>query len=257
VTIGYGISEAGAAVMLSSPDREDDSVGYPLPGIKVRLYDEENDVYHDPLYGPCRGVLYISSPSVSCGRIDDKVLFELTDIDGEKYLNTYDLMETREDGAFYFIGRMNKFFVNNDGVRFDSGLVERAISSRPGIESCGIAPRFSRTVHDTVPSLYIQTTERGLWALDAVRRALIKTFIDDDLFKDSCLPFDVTITNEIPYNEGGKVDIYSITTGGVKGRRFGVVPVMEDGELKDIWLEPFEIRRSDRKAMPEELKKNF
>ena len=256
LTIGYGNSEAGAAVILSKSDRKDDSIGYPLPGVKVRLYDEDKKTFLDPADGPCRGVLHICSPSVSCGRIDNDVLFELTEIDGEEYLNTYDLVETREDGAYYFVGRMNKFFVNNDGVRFDSGLVERAVSAEPGIEGCGIAPRFSRGMRDTVPSLYVQTEERGMRAREAVRKALKEVFITDDLFRDSYLPFDVVITDEIPYNDGGKVDIYQITTEHVQGRRYGVMPVTEDGVLKDIRLEPFDRHESDRRAMPDELKKH-
>ena len=255
-TIGYGNSEAGAAVILSSPDRDDDSIGYPLPGVKVRLYDEEKEVFLDPADGPCRGVLHICSPSISCGRIGKEVLFELTEIDGEKYLNTYDLVETREDGAFYFVGRMNKFFVNNSGVRFDAGLVERAVSAQPGIEGCGIAPRFSRTIRDTVPSMYVQTSAKGIRAREIVRNALRAVYIDDDLFKDTYLPFEVTVTDEIPYNDGGKVDVYRITTGGVRGHKYGIVPVTEDGVLKDIRLEEYRRRESDTKAMPDELKKH-
>lgn len=255
-TIGYGNSEAGAAVILSSPDRDDDSIGYPLPGVKVKLYDEEKEVFLDPADGPCRGVLHICSPSISSGRIGKDVLFELTEIDGEKYLNTYDLVETREDGAFYFVGRMNKFFVNNSGVRFDAGLVERAVSAQPGIKGCGIAPKFSRTIRDTVPSMYVQTSKKGRGARDTVRDALKAAYIDDDLFKDTYLPFEVTITDEIPYNDGGKVDIYKITTGGVKGRKYGVVPVTEGGRLKDIRLEEYNLFESDIKAMPDELKKH-
>jgi acyl-coenzyme A synthetase/AMP-(fatty) acid ligase len=183
------------------------------------------------------------------------VLFELTDIDGEKYLNTYDLVETREDGAFYFVGRMNKYFVNNSGIRFDAGLAERAVAAQPGIDACGIVPRFSRTMRDSVPSMYVQTSEKGRRARDMVRKALIGAYIDDGLFRETYTPFEVTITDEIPYNDGGKVDIYRITTGGVRGHKYGIVPVTEDGVLKDIRLEEYRMRESDRKAMPEELKK--
>ena len=257
VTIGYGNSEAGGAVIVSTADRKDDSIGFPLPGVKVRLYDEEKEVFLDPADGPCRGVLHICSPSVSYGRIDDKLLFELTEIDGEEYLNTYDLIEVREDGAYYFVGRMNKFFINNEGIRFDAGLVERALSAQPDIEGCGLAPRLSRTIRDTVPSLYVQVSRKTENRRAAVRRALKEVYITQDMIKDSYLPFDVTITDEIPYNEGGKVDIYKITIGKVKGRRYGVVPVNEAGVLRDIRLEPFDERGSDRKAMPEELKKHY
>ena len=213
-------------------------------------------MFLDPADGPCRGVLHICSPSISCGRIGDNVLFELTEIDGEQYLNTYDLVETREDGAYYFVGRMNKFFVNNNGIRFDTGLVERAMTAQPGIEGCGIAPRFSRAIRDTVPAMYVQTSGQGIRARETVRKALKNVYIKDGLFKDSYLPFEVTITDKIPYNEGGKVDIYKITTGGVEGRKYGVVHVTENGELKDILLEKYLRIESDKKAMPEEMKKH-
>lgn len=243
--------------MVSTADRKDDSIGFPLPGVKVRLYDEEKEVFLDPADGPCRGVLHICSPSVSCGRIDDKLLFELTEIDGEEYLNTYDLIEVREDGAYYFVGRMNKFFINNEGIRFDAGLVETAMSAQSDIEGCGLAPRFSRAIRDTVPSLYVQVSRKTENKRAAVRKALKEVFIARDMIKDSYLPFDVTITDDIPYNEGGKVDIYKITTGKVAGTRYAVVPVTEDGVLKDIRLEAFKRRGSDQKAMPEELKKHY
>ena len=89
-----------------------------------------------------------------------------------------------------------------------------------------------------------------------VRDALKAAYIDDDLFKDTYLPFEVTITDEIPYNDGGKVDIYRITTGGVRAHKYGIVPVTEDGVLKDIRLEEYQRRESDRKALPDELKKH-
>ena len=152
---------------------------------------------------------------------------------------------------------MNKFFINNEGIRFDAGLVERALSAQPDIEGCGLAPRLSRTIRDTVPSLYVQVSRKTENRRAAVRRALKEVYITQDMIKDSYLPFDVTITDEIPYNEGGKVDIYKITTGKVKGRRYGVVPLNEAGVLRDIRLEPFDERGSDRKAMPEELKKHY
>ena len=111
-----------------------------MDGIKIKLYDEDEKKFYDPGDGPRTGVMFMNTPSVSCGRIDDNVIFELEEIDGEKYLNTYDVVTVGEDGALFYTGRMNKFFVNNQGVRFDAGLVERAVSAQPGIESCGMVP---------------------------------------------------------------------------------------------------------------------
>ncbi len=37
---GYGISEAGGACILADPEREDDAIGRPLSGVKVKIFEE-------------------------------------------------------------------------------------------------------------------------------------------------------------------------------------------------------------------------
>ena len=253
VSVGYGLSEAGGACMLSSPDRDDDAIGWPLKGIRIRLYDEENGVFHDPAEGPAEGVMYLCAPSVSCGRIDDKTFFELKEIDGEQYLNTYDLVRTGEDGAFYYCGRMNKYFVNNSQVRFDAGLVESAVSAQPKIESCGLVPGYDKIMRDTVPVLYIKPTLPAKDAKSAVRGALKGAFITRGTIKDTNLPSECVITDNIPYNDSGKVDIRQITTGNVDGYRFRVIPVRHDGVLTDIRLVPYRNTLTAERGFPEEL----
>jgi acyl-coenzyme A synthetase/AMP-(fatty) acid ligase len=254
VVIGYGLSEAGAACIISSPDRDDDAMGYPLPGVKVKIYDEDEQKYYDIEDGPRTGVLFISSASVSCGRLGDKVFFELDDIDGEKYLNTYDCVRVNEDGSLTYAGRMNRYFVNNEGVRFDSGLVETSVAAEPGIEECALAPEFSKWIHDTVPVLYVKTAERGRAAENTARIVLKKVFIEDGKIKDTNLPAQLVLAKDLPHNKSGKVDVNSIRDGVVNGRRFAVHPVRTNGKLRDVEL----IRINDSEAqliagVPEEV----
>lgn len=253
VTVGYGLSEVGGACMISSPDRMDDAIGWPLKGIKIKLYDEEKDVFYDPADGPATGVMFMSGPSVSSGRIDDKVFFELKEIDGESYLNTYDLVRTDDDGAFFYIGRMNKFFVNNSQIRFDAGLVERAVAAQPKIESCGLAPGYDKLLRDTIPMLYVKATMPAKDAKTAVINALKGAFITEGAIKDSNLPTECIITDEIPYNASGKVDIHHITTGNVDGYRYRVIPVRQGGTLTDIKLNTYSNSYKEERGLPEEL----
>ena len=253
VTIGYGLSEAGGACIISSPDRKDDAMGWPLKGIKIKLYDEEKDVFLDPADGPATGVMFMSSPAVSCGRIDDKVFFELKEIDGEQYLNTYDLVRVGEDGAFFYCGRMNKFFVNNSNVRFDAGLVERAVSAQPGIESCGLAPGYDKVLRDTVPVLYVKATMPAEDAKKTVIDALKGAFITEGVIRDSNLPLECVITDDIPYNALGKVSTHQIMTGKVDGYRYRVIPVRHAGTLTDIKFVTYETAFQKERGIPEEL----
>lgn len=253
VTVGYGLSEAGGACILSTPDREDDSIGKPLAGIKVKIYDEEKGKFFDPSDGPVEGIMYMNSPSVSSGRIDDKVIFELEEIDGEQYLNTYDLVMVDEEGTFYYAGRMNKFFVNNKNVRFDAGLVERAVTAQPDIESCGLAPAYDKALRDTVPVLYVKPVMSASKAKDAVRDALKGAFIDEGVVKETNLPSECIITDEIPYNAMGKVDVHQITKGTVDGYRYRVIPERLGRKLIDVRLETYRNAFFVERGLPEEL----
>ena len=256
ITVGYGLSEAGGACIVAPVDREDDAIGYPLSGIKIKLFDEDEKKFYDLSDGPRTGVMYMSSPAVSCGRIDDTVYFELEEIDGEQYLNTFDLVRVGDDGALYYEGRMNKYFVNNEGIRFDAGLVEKAVSSQPDIESCGLVPGYGRFIRDTVPILYVQTRMPAEDSAETVRKALIQAFITEGVIKDTNLPSECVITDSIPYNASGKVDSHQIATGNVDGYRFNVLPVREDGELKDIILGEYDGRPWIKTGLPEELDNN-
>ena len=238
ITVGYGLSEAGGPVLISSPDREDDSIGYPLPGIRIKIYDEEKHLYYDLEDGPRTGVLFISSPAVSKGRIDDKVFFELEEIDGDQYLNTYDLVDVGEDGAIYYVGRMNKYFINDEGVHFDAGLVETAVSAQPLIESCGLVPHYDKAIHDTVPVLYLQTLDSDQSPEDIVTQALYNVFIRDERIKDSNMPNRCVITDNIPYNTSGKVDVHKILRDHIKGISYDVKPEYRNDRLTGVRLVP-------------------
>jgi hypothetical protein len=197
---------------------------------------EEEDSYYDIADGPRTGVLLLSSPTMSSGRLGNTVFFELEKIDDEEYFNTNDLVRVNEDGSLTCIGRSNKFFVNNAGVRFDAGLVENAVSSQPGIVACGVVPELHKTLHDNIPVLYAQTGGSGAAALATLRKALIQVFIKDDMLADTNMPGQCVLTDSIPLNSSGKVDSRILASGSVTGQRFSVKSVKVDGRIQDILL---------------------
>ena len=234
---GYGLSELGGACTVCPSDREDDSIGFPLPGYKVKIWSEEEEKYYDISDGPRTGVLCLSAPTMSSGRLDDTVVFELEKIDGEEYFNSNDLVRVNEDGSLTCIGRSNKLFVNNAGIRFDVGLVENAVAAQPGIAACGIAPEFHKILHDNVPVLYVETSN-GVDGLSTLRRALMQVFITDGKLADTNLPSQCVLTDHIPLNSGGKVDSRRLANGGLEGERYNVKHVRLNGKINDIILLP-------------------
>ena len=148
---------------------------------------------------------------------------------------------------------MNRFFVNNSMVRFDAGLVERAVAAQPKIESCGLAPGYDKVLRDTVPVLYVKATMPAEDAKDAVRNALKGAFIKEGAIKDTNLPSECIITDDIPYNASGKVDVHRIATGDTGGYRYRVLPVRRGGRLADIRLERYRNNFMSERGLPDEL----
>ena len=253
ITIGYGLSELAGACILSDPEREDNAIGYPLPGVTAKLFDESDGKYYDLTDGARTGVLHLSSASMSSGRIDGNEFFALEEIDGKPYYNTYDLVSVAEDGSMTYAGRMNKFFVNNEGIRFDAGLVESAVGAQPGIAQCGLAPEYIKLIHDTAPVLYVRVAADGGDPVQTVRNALIQVFIRDNQIAKTNLPGQCVIANALPQTELGKVDVHRIVMGEVNGSRYMVKPVRADGELKDVQLIPAVPGTPMWSGVPEEL----
>lgn len=232
---GYGLSEAGGACILPDPDSAAaDTIGKPLPGVEVRIYDEDEGKFYRLEDGPRTGGLYISSDFISSGRIGDTVFFEREEIDGKPFICTYDLVTTGGDGSLSYAGRMNRFFANNDGVEFSAGEIETAVSRQDGIEACAVVPKYDKEIYDTIPVLYVQACSYGSRARRTVKEALLAVFEDEEHFDPAQLPRECVITDNIPYNATGKVDINLITKGYVNGIVYTVESVCEDGRLTDI-----------------------
>jgi acyl-coenzyme A synthetase/AMP-(fatty) acid ligase len=127
---------------------------------------------------------------------------------------------------------MNRYFANNDGVEFSAGVIETAVSKQEGIEACAVVPEYDKSVYDTIPVLYVQTAGGGARA--TVRNALLQAFEDQEKFDPAQLPKQCVITDNIPYNATGKVDINLITKGYVDGTAYSLEGVVRDGSLVDI-----------------------
>ena len=133
---------------------------------------------------------------------------------------------------------------------------EKEIAAQADIENCGLVPGYGRYLRDTVPVLYVKTRKPAKESEETVRKALIQAFIREEVIKDTNLPTECVITDDIPYSASGKIDSRQLVTGNVDGYRYNVLPVREDGELKDIKLDKYDGRPWIKGGLPEELDNN-
>ena len=235
---GYGMSETGGAQIECPPDCMEDILGYPRQKENYRIQDENDGKFYTVDDGPRTGVMYVASDSFCMNELDGEKLFDYTPIDGRDFLCSNDLIRVNADGSFSYAGRADRYFVNNDGVRFDAGMVETALSRQQGIHQCALAPVLDKRIHDTVPVLYVMTEEKDPdRAIQTVCQALTKAFLEEGLIERSILPSQFILVDSIPCNSNGKIDVYRITRDRLKGVAYNIIPVNGEDGVREIACE--------------------
>lgn len=127
----YGTTEGGPIVFSDHPDGRATpmgSVGYPHPGVAVRLVDGESED---------SGVLEMKSPAVMLGyhnRPDVRC-----PIAADGFYNTGDVFRRDGDGFYYFVGRADDMFVSG-GENIFPGEVETVLEGHPDVLQACVVP---------------------------------------------------------------------------------------------------------------------
>lgn len=233
---GYGLSELGGACCLSSPDLDDDSIGYAMPGITVRLRDEETGRCFSPRGKGGEGVLYMTARSMAAPKLDGKEVIKVETIGGKPYVCTNDLVRMDPDGRITYLGRANRFFMREEGKKYESGRVETEFSRMKDLEGCAIVPVYHKVTHDTLPMLCVKTLEGAGDPQEIILRALSRVFIEKKTLPEDCIPSRVQLVEEFPRNANGKIDMAQLNQGKVEGEIFTVEQIREEERLTAFGL---------------------
>jgi long-chain acyl-CoA synthetase len=119
---GYGLTETTAACTCNSHNaRRLDSVGRPIPGLDVRIGDEDE--------------ILVRGPTVTPGYFEDPAKTADTIVDG--WLHTGDVGRFDEDGFLHLTGRLAFRIVLPDGRNVYPEDVEQALNAHPLVkDSC-------------------------------------------------------------------------------------------------------------------------
>ena len=235
---GYGLSELGGACCLSSPDLDDDTIGYPMPGITIRLRDEKTGRSFQPGKKGGEGVLYMTADSMAAPKLDGEEVLKVETIDKKPYICTNDLVHVDPDGRITYLGRANRFFMREEGRKYASGRVEAEFSRLQDIEGCAILPVYRKLRHDTIPMLCVEIREGAGEPVDVVRKALCRVFTGEKKLTEEDIPSRVMLAKSLPRNANGKIDMYKLNRGEVSGDIYTVDPVREQDQLTDFTLTP-------------------
>ncbi|WP_107773626.1 class I adenylate-forming enzyme family protein [Nocardioides sediminis] len=130
---GYGLTEASANVLYLPPSEAADhpeAVGWPYPGVEVRLVGEDG-----PVEGVGQGELQVRGPGVFTGYLHDPERTAAA-LDGE-WLRTGDLAARDQDGCHRIVDRLKHIYISG-GENVAPAEVEAVLVSHPLVADAAV-----------------------------------------------------------------------------------------------------------------------
>ncbi|HEY3211052.1 MAG TPA: long-chain fatty acid--CoA ligase [Actinomycetota bacterium] len=190
---GYGLTECGPAVTSNAmgDEAKAGSIGLPLPGVEIRLVDEDGEDAEedDP------GEIWVKGPNVFSGYWNrPDATAEV--LDGE-WLRTGDVAYRDEDGYLHLVDR-KKDLVIVSGFNVYPTEVEEAIERHPKVQEAAVVGVPDQRTGEAVQAWVVPKEGQTLGAeeiLDFLHGYLAR-------FKQ---PSDIRIVDELPHHMTGKV----------------------------------------------------
>ncbi len=188
----YGMTEIGMA--LSNPlhgQRLPGSVGVPLPGVEVRLVDEDGVLV--PAGTP--GEIQVKSPGVFLEYWQNPAATATAFEDG--WFRTGDLAVV-ENGNYRILGRMSVDIIKTGGYKVSALEIEEVLRSHPDIQECAVVGVDDPEWGERVCAALVLQPERQLTL------ASLRSWAKEQLAVYK-VPTQIQVVAELPCNAMGKV----------------------------------------------------
>ncbi len=190
----FGMTELG--VVLSNPlagERVPGSVGWPLPGVAVRVVDEAGAEADD-------GELQVVGPTVFDGywQRPEATAEAFLVADGVRWFRTGDSVRREVDGRFTVVGRTSVDVLKSAGYKLSAITIEEAIRTHPEVRDAAVVGLPDETYGQIVAAAVMPREGAALTA-DA-----LTAYLRDELAAYA-LPRFVRFVDDVPRNAMGKV----------------------------------------------------
>jgi len=189
---GYGLTEASPSVTIASGDDPVGSIGRPIPGVEVRLVDDDGD----DVYIGDTGELLTRGPNVFQGYLNDEATTQRV-LDADGWLHTGDMAVVDDSGVLFLVDRAKDLIIVS-GFNVFPAEVERVLEAHPAVAEAGVVGLPHPHSGEAVKAFVVAETGR------AVEEDELIEWCATELARYKC-PTKVDVVDEIPRGMGGKV----------------------------------------------------
>ncbi len=146
----YGMSEAGSRISIAAPSPRRfpvESVGRPMPGVKVKIADGKGEIVTED----SPGEILVKSSGIMKGYYNQPNLTAQTFVDG--WLRTGDLGKLDKDGNLFIIGRTKETIISG-GENLCPSEIEGCLIQHPAIREVAVVAQ-KHTLLQEVPCAFV------------------------------------------------------------------------------------------------------
>jgi long-chain acyl-CoA synthetase len=190
---GYGMTEAGPVITMSAgTEAPFGSIGRPVPGLELRLVDDEGD---DVLIGDA-GEVVVRGPNIFVGYWNDADATAAA-LDADGWLHTGDVGVVDDDGHLYLVDRVKDLIIVS-GFNVYPAEVEDVLIEHPAVVAVGVVGTDHPHTGETVRAYVV--VGHGF----SVEEDELISWCGDRLARYKC-PTKITFVDELPRGVTGKV----------------------------------------------------
>jgi len=189
----YGMTEIGMA--LSNPldgERRAGHVGRPLPGVSVRLVNEEDE----PVEEDSPGNIQVQGPTVFARYWNRDAETEAV-FTADGWFRTGDLAVV-EGGAFRILGRSSVDILKTGGEKISALEIEDVLRGHPGVADCAVVGVPDADWGDKVCAAVVRSPS------EAVHDETLRAYAKERLAPYK-VPKEILLVDDLPRNAMGKV----------------------------------------------------
>jgi len=193
IVVGYGMTEFGAATSLPLGDlgKHLGSVGQPLPGVQLRIADDEGKNLPTGEVGE----VLITGERTQREYFNDPEESDRTWRGG--WLQSGDLGYLDADGFLWIVGRSKETIIRG-GNNIMPGEIESALFTHPAVADAAVAGIPHPVLGEDVAAWIVLRRDHTA-SVESIREFLLERLAD---YK---VPRRITFVDALPRNEGGKV----------------------------------------------------
>ena len=188
---GYGLTEAspGVTTTLGEDDPKPGSVGRPLPGVEVRIADEQGE----DVEGDDPGEILVRGDNLFSGYWPDGS----GGPDEDGWYRTGDVGYLDADGDLYLVDRLRELIIVS-GFNVFPSEVEEVLVAAPGVREAAVIGVPSDETGEAVKAFVVPQTGA------AVQAAAVREYAETRLARFKC-PIEIEVVDQLPHSVTGKV----------------------------------------------------